>query len=96
MVKDEKEIPIANISGEIVSGSVYISALASARPGSNMIYSMENKRGFFLSLMWYWSLSTECFLLLDGEKLRWLSFQGGAEYNLYNFVKFYLFSKLKI
>ena len=47
MVKDEKEIPIANISGEIVSGSVYISALASARPGSNMIYSMENKRGFF-------------------------------------------------
>ena len=51
MVKDEKEIPIANISGEIVSGSVYISALASARPGSNMIYSMENKRGLFLSLM---------------------------------------------
>jgi len=48
MGKDEKEIPIANISEEIVSGSVYISALASARPGSNMIYSMENKRGFFI------------------------------------------------
>ena len=47
MGKDEKEIPIANISEEIVSGSVYISALASARPGSNMIYSMENKRGLF-------------------------------------------------
>ena len=41
--------------------ALFISVHWPLRPGSNMIYSMENERGV-LSVMWYWSLCRVLFI----------------------------------
>ena len=80
MGKDEKEILIANISEEIVSGLCLYQC--NDQDGQDLIwYTLWKMKGVF----YLWcdiDLSAECFLLLDGENLRLLSFQGGAEYNI--------------